>query len=56
MNNISIDDVMAVFISSWEHQKSCIVFSVSFLQHGRLSEVVTAVFDLSVKRFFGRLC
>ena len=28
------------------------MFSVAFLQHGHLSEVVTAVFDLSVNIFF----
>ena len=30
----------------------CIVVSVSFLQHGHLSEAVTVVFDFSVKNFF----
>ena len=52
VNKVSIDEVMAFGISSWEHRKRCIVFSVLFLQHGHLSEVVTAVFDLSVNRFF----
>ena len=52
VNNFSIDDVMAFCISSCEHRKRCIVFSVSFLQHGHLSEVVTEVFDLSVNRCF----
>ena len=52
VNKVSIDEVMAVCITSWEHRKRSIVFSVSFLQHGHLSEVVTAVFDLSVNRFF----
>ena len=52
VNNVSIDEVMAFCISSWEHRKRCIVFSAAFLQHGHLSEVVTAVVDLSINRFF----
>ena len=52
VNNVSIDEVMAFCISSWEHRKRCIVFSAAFLQHGHLSEVVTAVLDLSVNNFF----
>ena len=52
VNRFSIDEVMAVCITLWEHRKRCIVFSVSFLQHGHLSEVMTAVFDLSVNRCF----
>ena len=36
--------------------KSKTAVTTSFLQHRHLSEVVTAVFDLSVNRFFLRLC
>ena len=56
VNNVSINDVMAFCISSWEHRKRCIVFSVSFLQHWHLYEVMTAVFDLSGNCFFLDSC
>ena len=52
MNSVSIDDVIAFCISPWVHLKRCIVFSVSFLQQGHLSEVVTDIFDFSVNLRF----
>ena len=39
-------------ISSCAHVKRCIVFLVPFLQHGNLSEAVTAVLDFPVNSFF----